>query len=86
MEPETMFNFKDFIDVDITINSDEQKQKYNHELVLMDWTETHIQVQINFTDPLIISSGMFPDQLVCKIINSSMLIDSDTGVKIETVE
>ena len=79
-------NFKDYIETNITINGDEEEKLYDYNLFLINWTETHIELLLNFTNPLIISKGMFPDQLVCRIINSSFLVDNATGLEVESVQ
>jgi len=37
---------------------------------------------MNFTNPLVVSSGTFPDQLKCRIMNTSMFANNYTGIKI----
>jgi hypothetical protein len=38
-------------------------------------------VLINFTNPLMISTGIFPDQIICSIRNASMLKDKNNGLE-----
>ena len=68
-------NLTEILDVEVTVNGDEELEEYNFELILMDWTQKKMVIFINFTDPLVISNGMFPDQLVCMLKNSNMFID-----------
>ena len=70
------------LDIEIKANSFEEEDMFDHRLELMEWTEQQLIIFVNFTHPLIISSGMFPDQMVCKIMNTSMFLDSESGLEV----
>lgn len=65
-------NFTQIISIDLDVKSEEDKNKFTYEIELVNWTKTYLELQINFTNPTLISSGSFPDVLVCQIKNVSM--------------
>jgi hypothetical protein len=71
------------LEVKFLINSDEDEEKYQYKLLLTSWTQNEVKININFTIPLVISSGMQPDAIICKIIDSSFFLKSATGKNLE---
>lgn len=47
------------------------------------WTPQQIRINVNFSDPTIISKGMERDTLYMKIKNPEMFRSNETGLPIE---
>ena len=57
------------MDLTLVLNSDVELESIEYFLELTNWTNTFMDVYINFTDPMIISKGQLVDRVICKIIN-----------------
>lgn len=48
-------------------------------LELKSWTEEGMDVFVNFIDPLLISRGVSPDEVICKVVNRDLFISKETN-------
>lgn len=46
---------KDILEVEVLFNDDDERKNLDYTVVLKDWTEDGIDIQLNFTDPTIVS-------------------------------
>lgn len=66
------------MEIDFILNSDEKKEDIEYFIELKNWTETDMDLILNFTNPLVISRGFRSDQLVCVIKNKELFISQET--------
>lgn len=70
---------RDLIDFSFILNSDVESDKVEFTLMLTEWEESQLKIQINFTDPLIISKGISPDQVLCRVKRRDLFVSKLTG-------
>lgn len=70
---------RDLIDFSFILNSEEEQRDIQFTLALKDWQEESLQVQVNFTDPLIISKGLSLDQVLCRVRRRDLFVSKMTG-------
>lgn len=52
---------RDILELIFVLNSDQDPNDIEYFLELEDWTEKYLEIRINFTNPLLVSLGFFPD-------------------------
>ena len=61
------------LDLEFVLNSENvEPEEIKYYLTLQSWTENGMEIQVNFTNPLIISKGAKPDKLIFKVINKKL--------------
>ena len=64
------------------LKSDVEPEMVEFYLQLEEWTEYGMLVFINFTNPLIISKGLRPDQVIVKVLEKSLFFSYDGSVQL----
>jgi len=67
------------MDFTFVLRSDVESDNLKYFLELTDWTETHLDILVNFTDPMMISKGLQSDQVIITIKNKNMFVSNITG-------
>lgn len=75
---------RDILDFTFVLNSDIDMSSISYFLEMKKWDPLGMEVQINFTDPLLISKGGVLDQVICKVRNRHLFVSAITGKKLET--
>ena len=73
---------RDIIELMFILNSDETPENIEYFLELTNWTEEAMELLVNFTNPLIISKGIRPDQVFCKIKHTNMFLAKNSNEKL----
>lgn len=74
---------RDLMDFTFVLRSDIETDDLKYYLSLADWTETHLDVLVNFTEPMLISKGLVSDQVIITIKNKNMFVSNITGKSME---
>ena len=74
---------RDVIDFQFILNSDVNITRVSYFLEIKKWTHQGMEVQINFTDPLIISKADALDSVLCKVRNRKLFVSEVTGRMLE---
>ena len=70
---------RDLMDFSFVLRSDVEEEELLFYLELLDWQPTHLDILVNFTDPLLISKGLVRDQIVVTIKNPEYFVSNVTG-------
>ena len=65
------------------LNSDIEVKDISYFLELKNWTHTGMEVQVNFTDPLLISKGELVDSVLVRARKRHLFVSQATGWKLE---
>lgn len=68
------------MDIEIITNSLEESENIKYNLEMKSWTSRHIDVFVNFTEPLLISKGFKPDSFNVRIINNQLFRAADSDL------
>ena len=74
---------RDVFDLTYIGNSIYQPGNFTFTFEIRRWTETQIEVFVNFSDPLIVSRGKSHDKFVLQIKNCDLFISAESGEKIQ---
>ena len=58
---------RDIMEISVILNSEVKPEKMQFFIELKSWTETEIVIAYNFSNPLLVSTGIHPDSVLCKI-------------------
>lgn len=50
---------------------------------LKEWTEDAMAIEVNFTNPLIVSKGIRPDQIILKVKNTDLFWAKNSNTKLQ---
>ena len=72
---------KSIMDVSFIMNSDAESEEteLKYFLTLTEFTSSNVQVNVNFSDPMSISQGFKPDQVLVQIKDKRMFTSTITG-------
>lgn len=73
---------KDIIDVKILMNDDDEEEGLSFSVTLLNWTETEIDLFLNFSDPERVSSSYNADLLYFQIKNPELFRSKLTRNKV----
>ena len=59
---------RDIMEMNLVLNSDEDPEFMRFYVELESWSEEGMNITYNFTHPLLVSKGIHPDYVLCKII------------------
>ena len=76
---------RDMLEVSLIINSDEDPEEMQFYLGFESWTETGMNFSYSFSNPLLVSKGIHPDRVLCKIKERKLFQakDSNETLKLE---
>ena len=61
------------------MKSDVDPSLIGYNLILNEWTASHLDVKLNITTPLLISIGEESDTVFVKVKNPSLFVSAETG-------
>ena len=73
-------------DIKFAAKSDEETDKLGYYLLLEKWTETEFAYKVVFDDPLSISKGQEPDNILLDVKNPGLFISAASGEKVDPVQ
>ena len=65
--------------VEFQLKSDYEPTNFKYNLDIIEWQERKIEVKVNFTDPLLISQGLYFDRLEVIVIDNNYIVSAETG-------
>ena len=71
---------RDIVEFKFIMKSDTDEKDLEYYLSLTDWTESSLQVFINFTNPMAVSAGISNDAVVVKILNPNLFVSQQSGM------
>ena len=70
---------RDILELDFIMKSDVDPSTIGYNIILHEWTASYIDIELNFTNPLVLSIGEEPDTVFVKIKNPALFISAETG-------
>lgn len=70
---------RDVLDFMFILKSDVDPKDIKYKLEIKDWGMRSMSVHVNFTDPLQISAGLKPDEVLIKIKNKQLFYSLDSN-------
>ena len=70
---------RDLLFIELDINQEDAKEKLGYYVDLIDWKDYIIDLQFNFSDPLLISQGSILDKIYVKIRDRTWFVARETG-------
>lgn len=67
---------RDVLNVNLIVNSDINPDDINYYILITKWTSTEFEIFVNFTDPLKVSVGSIPDEMILSVKNSILIFVS----------
>ena len=64
--------------VEFQLKSDYEPTNFKYNLDIIEWQERKIEVKVNFTDPLLISQGLYFDRLEVIVIDNNYIVSAKT--------
>ena len=62
--------------------SDVSPRDLSYSMQFKEWTERVVKIQIEFNDPLLLSSGPTADKLSVKILKPELFVSQESGVSL----
>lgn len=75
---------RDILSLRFMLKSEINPEDIKYYLELISWTETNMEIFVNFTDPLIVSKGNNQDRIVCMIKNKHLFQAKYSNEKLQS--
>ena len=70
---------RDLLELTFIMKSDVDPKEIGYNIILNEWTASHIDIKLNFTNPELLSIGAESDTVFVKIKDPSLFVSAETG-------